>query len=148
MFFFLTTNRVAGTFLRLAGGNWKGEGRVEIFHSGAWGTVCDNSWDIKDAQVVCRELGFSGAISAPTRARFGAGSGPIWLTYVRCLGTESSIENCQHSGWNNAKYCHHYRDASVICSRTLSMSIKTYILYCLKVTINLSYATVLKTLKF
>ena len=44
--------------LRLAGGNEEGEGRVEICRYGAWGTVCGYSWEVNDAKVVCRQLGF------------------------------------------------------------------------------------------
>ena len=108
------TNLHAGK-LKLAGGKWNGEGRVEIFHNGSWGTVCDDSWDVKDARVVCRQLGFPDANSAPGTARFGAGSGNIWMDDVKCLGNESSLNNCKHSGWNNHN-CHHGKDASVICS--------------------------------
>ena len=101
--------------LRLAGGNWNGEGRVEIFHKGSWGTVCDDFWDINDARVVCREIGYQNAVSAPQSAHFGSGDGQIWLDNVQCQGHESSILNCQHAGWG-VENCDHDEDASVICS--------------------------------
>jgi len=100
--------------VRLTGGKVSGEGRVEIFDNGAWGTVCDDSWDIKDAQVVCRQLGFPDAFSAPGSARFGQGNGKIWLDNVHCLGNEMSIEDCGHRGWG-IHNCGHHEDASVIC---------------------------------
>ena len=45
--------------IRLQDGANKYEGRVEICHSGLWGTVCDDFWEYRDASVVCRQLGFS-----------------------------------------------------------------------------------------
>ena len=100
--------------LRLVGGSRSSEGRVEVFYDNQWGTVCDDYWDINDARVVCHQLGYPGAISAPTSARFGAGSGRIWLDDVNCQGDETSIVYCGHRGWgiNN---CGHYEDASVVC---------------------------------
>ena len=100
--------------LRLVDGVRKGEGRVEIFNAGHWGTVCDDSWDIKDAEVVCRELGYYDALGAPMNALFGEGNGHIWLDDVKCLGNELSIEDCPHNGWLNEN-CRHSEDASVIC---------------------------------
>ena len=101
--------------IRLVGGGWNGEGRVEILYNGKWGTVCDDYWDINDARVVCRQLGFLDAVSAPISAHFGAGSGQIWLDDVRCSGSESSIVNCLHNSWG-VQNCDHDEDASVICS--------------------------------
>lgn len=59
--------------MRLANGTSANEGRVEIFYGGQWGTVCDNLWDLTDASVVCRALGFKNATEAPGRATFGPG---------------------------------------------------------------------------
>ena len=101
--------------VRLVGGRWRGEGRVEIFKYGKWGTVCDDYWDMNDARVVCRQLGFPVTVSAPGSARFGTASGQIWLDDVRCSGSESSIADCQHRGWGRHN-CNHNKDASVICS--------------------------------
>ena len=43
--------------VRLVGGSYQWEGRVEIYLSGTWGTITDSDWSRDDAQVVCRKLG-------------------------------------------------------------------------------------------
>uniref|UniRef100_A0A452QJA3 Galectin-3-binding protein n=1 Tax=Ursus americanus TaxID=9643 RepID=A0A452QJA3_URSAM len=101
--------------MRLADGNTANEGRVEIFYRGQWGTVCDNLWDLMDAIVVCRALGFANATEALGGAAFGPGAGPIMLDEVECTGTEPSLAECRSLGWLKS-HCKHRQDASVICT--------------------------------
>ena len=91
-------------------------GRVEVFYNGTWGTICDDLWDLQDADVVCRQLGFEGALSAPGSAAFGHGTGQIWLDDVNCVGNETLISQCRHRGWG-IENCGHHEDAGTVCRR-------------------------------
>uniref|UniRef100_A0A8C4GH36 SRCR domain-containing protein n=1 Tax=Dicentrarchus labrax TaxID=13489 RepID=A0A8C4GH36_DICLA len=106
----------SGIPIRLTGsGSTRCSGRVEIYYNDNWGTVCDDSWDLNDAKVVCRELGCGAALSAPQSAHFGSGTGQIWLDDVACSGSERSLTQCQHGGFG-AHNCNHGEDAGVVCS--------------------------------
>ena len=109
------------TQIRLVGGSSNLEGRVEVMYNGVWGTVCDDLWDINDAQVICRQLGFITALQATSSASFGQGTGTIWLDNVQCRGNETRIENCPNNGWGSHN-CVHSEDAGVVCSAGMNLN--------------------------
>ena len=97
-------------------------------YNGAWGTICDNSWDLNDAHVVCRSLGYIAAVAYKSDAYYGQGSGNVWLETFYCDGSESSIADCKNLDWGN-NLCSHNRDAGVICaSGTMFITIQNYFL--------------------
>ena len=113
MFLFYFCAIIAGNgTVRLVGGTTANEGRIEVYLNYFWGTVCDHSWDILDAVVVCRQLGYSSVISAYGSAYFGAGTGTIHYGSVACNGTETYLVDCLHS---RVRYCSHGNDAGVVC---------------------------------
>ena len=99
--------------VRLIDGPTERQGRVEVFHNGAWGTICDDAWDDSNAAVVCRQLGFTGG-EALDNCAYGEGSGDILLDNVTCGGWEESLWECTSNLWGNHN-CGHNEDAGVNC---------------------------------
>ena len=106
---------IIGT-VRLVDGSTSYEGRVEVYHNGEWGRVCGDGWDLNDAQVVCRQLGYDSAIGASSKGYHGWESGQIRLTDVNCVGTELTIKDCLHRGWRTENCTRGDGDADVRCS--------------------------------
>ncbi|KAL4239801.1 scavenger receptor [Mactra antiquata] len=111
------------TRIRLQDGPNNQTGRVEVYHNGQWGTVCDDSFDDKAASVVCSMLGFN-----PRQARaidgvaFGEGLGDIVIDDIRCTGLESDIADCKSRIWGSVNNCHHTEDAAVECGTLIKLT--------------------------
>jgi len=99
--------------VRLVEGPGPHEGRLEVRYNGAWGTVCDDGFNDNSAGAVCNMLGY-GKAGHVLGNRYGAGSGPIWLDQVICIGWETNIAICRHRGWGRHN-CTHNQDVSVSC---------------------------------
>ncbi|XP_042201800.1 antigen WC1.1-like [Callorhinchus milii] len=109
---------LSGQEMRLVGGSSICSGRVEILSNNTWGTVCDDSWDIREASVVCRQLDCGPAVRAVGQAGFGQGAGQIWLDELHCRGSESFLWDCVASSADQSD-CNHKEDAGVVCSGKL-----------------------------
>ncbi|XP_071605731.1 putative DMBT1-like protein [Heliangelus exortis] len=112
------------TKLRLVSGEDQCSGRVEVFHDGKWGTVCDDNFATESGNVVCKQLGCGEVVSVLDEAYFGPGTDDIFLSNVQCQGSESQLSDCQNDGWSKHE-CAHDEDVSVICSESSMNSNKT-----------------------
>lgn len=102
--------------VRLAGGEHRCAGRVELWREGQqWGTVCDDEWDLRDADVVCAQLGCGYALSVTGQdGAFPQGKDPIYLDELKCTGKEENLWQCPAS--DESHDCGHKEDAGVVCS--------------------------------
>ena len=140
LLFLAVTTTAAGNCtdgsLRLQNGTSALSGGVELCLNNAWGTICDQGFGTADATVICQQLGFANTskrrkgrghsehidqhglyslgtdATALRGAAFGRGIGPIFMEFLACSGSETSILSCtsylQHT-------CDHSRDVGVIC---------------------------------
>ena len=98
--------------MRLVDGVYESDGRVEVVISDEWGTICDSLWELEDANVVCRQLNYTGADLALVAGDYGPGEGRVHLEKVQCVGTEAGIADCNAAGYPQ---CDHARDVGVVC---------------------------------
>lgn len=99
--------------LRLGGVSGGRNGRLEVFHAGQWGTVCDDLFGDVSAGVACRQLGYDDGVEAGFFT-YPVGVDPIWMDNVNCFGTESSLIDCPFNGFG-AHNCVHLEDVGVHC---------------------------------
>jgi hypothetical protein len=109
-------------FVRLVGK--PDAGRLEVFHDGQWGTVCENGFNDVAATVTCRSLGF-GYGELINGDPYHTRNGTIWLDDVRCRGNEASILECSHSGWGQ-HHCEHSQNVAIECYHKSLTAISSY----------------------
>ena len=81
--------------VRLVNGSESSEGRVEVYYKGNWGSICDDTFDDKDATVVCRSLGYLNGTTEGNKAPKWFGQGLRYAIYgIHCKGYERSIYQC------------------------------------------------------
>ncbi|KAM6032995.1 scavenger receptor cysteine-rich type 1 protein M130-like [Theristicus caerulescens] len=101
--------------LRLVGGGSRCDGRVEIFQRGMWDRVLDDQWDLREANVVCRQLQCGQAETAYNPPKPERGTGPVGLRGVRCAGHETNLTQCNTSLPESALAAGVAEDVGVIC---------------------------------
>ena len=99
--------------IRLHGLSAPSEGRLEVYHGGVYGSVCNTSFNMSAANVVCRELGFGLAASIFSLA--GDPLMPIFFDEVHCRGDENSLFGCTVGRWNKHQ-CYHGQDVAIRCT--------------------------------
>ncbi|XP_021378643.1 deleted in malignant brain tumors 1 protein-like [Mizuhopecten yessoensis] len=118
-----TTGSVAAlscpyTNIRLTGGVGPWEGRLEVFHSGSWGTVCGQGFEQPEADVVCKMLGYDSSDAAaeilPNSYFRGLPSRNILLDQLGCFGSEGDITFCRTQDWGVTN-CSHTQEVGVRC---------------------------------
>lgn len=110
----VSRNRLPKTLkLRLKGGRFKNEGRVELkFKNSEWNTICGDGWSILEALVVCKTLSMGYAYDAMQTTYFGGNLTRHSIVGIKCMGNESSLDECTYSVNGN---CPGFDLASVSC---------------------------------
>jgi len=100
-------------------------GRVEVWHEGEWGTICDDgleTWDdstlvmgITVANIVCKSLGYHQGAPVQKSSEDQQATGTIWIDEIDCNGDEESLLDCDLDWSYHANNCAHKEDFNVQC---------------------------------
>ncbi|XP_025115915.1 deleted in malignant brain tumors 1 protein-like isoform X2 [Pomacea canaliculata] len=91
-------------------------GRVKVQHMDYWGFVCPNGFDHNDANVICREAGYTGGWAVVDKSYYDSSS-LRWLSNIDCDGSESHLTRCRNLVFGNVSDCGNTGIAAVYCNR-------------------------------
>ena len=115
--------------VRLEDGPSNDSGRVEVFTSGLWHSICVNTWSIDVANLVCVQLGYLRAEEAylGQGGVFGQGTGPI-LEDLQCPEAATILQQCSFN-ISASGSCSHSMDAAVMCTSESYAHVQKYHIY-------------------
>ena len=93
------------------------EGRVELHRLKVSGIkICASDFGHNEAAVICRMLKLPPPTKIFSTAKFGEGEGVgrFVLSGLKCNGTEESIDDCKHDGWDT-NTCSINQAVGVVC---------------------------------
>ncbi|CAH8828926.1 unnamed protein product [Trichobilharzia szidati] len=103
--------------IKLVDGPSELAGTVLVYRTYGWGKICDDHWTMKEANVVCKQLGMGYALEVYRRNRFGSSSQINYLMdEVQCTGSEKRLIDCRFNGWG-VHDCRQNEEAGVKCAQ-------------------------------
>ncbi|XP_019856385.1 PREDICTED: deleted in malignant brain tumors 1 protein-like isoform X3 [Amphimedon queenslandica] len=119
------TNRIWNSnpysgMIRLQGGAYSNEGRVEVYCNGRWGTICDDGFSSTDARTVCKQLGYSYYSRYDHLSLPGSSSQPIWSRYFSSSSSSTCFNSRNSCPSSSITSCSHSEDVTVSCSYSSS----------------------------
>ncbi|XP_076659935.1 uncharacterized protein LOC143363221 isoform X2 [Halictus rubicundus] len=102
---------ISGQVIRLRGGSGPHDGYVEVQGKiPGWGIICDSSWTLKEADVVCKQLGYARGAEMAWKGRDNRNGIPTWVAAnsVSCQGNETRFQLCK---FTHEPECRVERDA-------------------------------------
>uniref|UniRef100_A0A669EVN5 SRCR domain-containing protein n=1 Tax=Oreochromis niloticus TaxID=8128 RepID=A0A669EVN5_ORENI len=105
--------------VRLLKGSSLCSGRLQVKSNQRWSSVCEDDFDLQDAEVVCRELG-CGPPSHLQGALYGEVEAPVWSREFQCGGHESALLDCRSSGSVRSS-CSPGKAAGLTCSEPVRL---------------------------
>uniref|UniRef100_A0A669EFL6 SRCR domain-containing protein n=1 Tax=Oreochromis niloticus TaxID=8128 RepID=A0A669EFL6_ORENI len=110
---------ISADSVRLLNGSSLCSGRLQVKSNQRWSSVCEDDFDLQDAEVICRELGCGPPLHLQG-ALYGEVEAPVWSREFQCGGHESALLDCRSSGSVRSS-CSPGKAAGLTCSEPVRL---------------------------